>query len=224
MREQWKAGADFIKVMLNGYPDVLEFTLEELEALVDESHRLGLKVACHASILPAVRNAVAAGVDTIEHGCELDERAAAAMAGKGIVLIPARKVYVGMVEKQEELRLRPEAVRILAKRAATHKEAIRLALGAGVTMGAGTDWSPIFVPDGLKAMTEAGMPPMQAIQAATKVGAETLGIADQVGTIETGKVADLIVVDRDPLADIGALSEVSMVIQTGSIVTSPPMG
>jgi len=222
VREQWKAGADFIKVMLNGYPDVLEFTLEELEALVDESHRLGMKVACHASILSAARNAVEAGVDTIEHGCQFDEDVVAAMADKGIVMVPTRKVFVGMVERREELHLRPEAVRILEKRASTHQEAIRLALRAKVKMGAGTDWSVIFVPDELVSMVEAGVSPMQAIQAATLVGAETLGIADRVGTVEAGKIADLIVAERDPLKDIGALCDVSTVIQSGKIVKCPP--
>ena len=218
VREQWKAGAHFTKVMLNGYPDVLEFTLEELEALVDESHRLGMKVACHASILSAARNAVAAGVDTIEHGCQFDEDVVAGMADKGIVMVPTRKVFVGMVERREELRLRPEAVRILEKRASTHQEAIRLALRAKVTMGAGTDWSAIFVPDELVSMVDAGVSPMQAIQAATLVGAETLGIADRVGTVAAGKIADLIVVERDPLKDIAALCDVRTVIQSGAIV------
>ncbi len=218
VREQWKAGADFIKVMLNGYRDVLEFSLEELEALVDESHRLDMKVACHASILPAAVNAVKAGVDTIEHGCHFDERVVAGMAEKGIVFVPTRRVFVGMVERREELRLRPESVRILEKRASTHREAIRLALEAEVKIGAGTDWSVIFVPDELVAMVGDGMSPMQTIQAATRVGAETLGIANQVGTVEPAKVADLIVVDRDPLNDISALREVSTVIQAGKIV------
>ncbi len=218
VREQWRAGADWIKVTLNGYRDVLEFTYEELEALVDESHRLGRKVACHASILPATKNAVKAGVDTIEHGCHLDEAVADEMARKGIPLIPTGKVYVGMVEKKEELWLRPENVRILEKRASTHKEAIQLALKAGVKIGAGTDWSLIFLPDELKFMVDAGLTPMQAIQSATQVGAEILGIADQVGTIEPGKLADMIVVDKDPLADITSLSHVSMIIQSGKII------
>jgi len=222
VREQWKAGADFIKVMLNGYPDVLEFTLEELEALVDESHRLAMKVACHASILSAARNAVEAGVDTIEHGCQFDEDVVATMADKGIVMVPTRKVFVGMVERREELHLRPEAVRILEKRASTHQEAIRLALRAKVKIGAGTDWSVISVPDELVSMVEAGVSPMQAIQAATRVGAETLGIADRVGTAQAGKIADLIVAERDPLKDIGALCDVSTVIQSGKIVKCPP--
>ncbi len=221
VREQWKAGADWIKITVNGYPTVVEFTVEELKAAVDETHRLGRKVACHASILPATWNAVDAGVDTIEHGCQLDEEICDAMAEKGITLIPTGAVYVGLAKERDDKGMGPEASRVLWERAATHKDAIRNALKAGVKIGAGTDWAPIHVPDELVFMVNAGLTPMQAIESATRIGAETLGIADKVGTIEAGKLAEMVVVDGDPLADISALCHVSMVFQGGKIVHRP---
>ncbi len=220
VREQWKAGATWIKLTVNGYPSVPEFTQGEIDAAVDETHRLGLKLACHASILSATWPAINAGVDTIEHGCELDEAICDAMAEKGIVLIPTGAVYVGLAKERDDKGMGPEASRVLWERAATHKDAIRNALKAGVKIGAGTDWAPIHVPEELVFLVNAGLTPMQAIQSATQVGAETLGIADQVGTLAPGKLADMIVVDRDPLADIAALRDVTMVIQNGRIVKS----
>ncbi len=220
VREQWRAGATWIKVTLNGYRDVPELTQDELEALVDESHRLGLKVAAHASLLSTARSAVLAGVDTIEHGCHLDEAVVAEMAKKGIPLIPTGWVYVFLADQREANGLGVESTLILRKRSSTHAAGLQMALKAGVTIGAGTDCGQFFLPEELKWMVDSGMTPMQVIQSATKRGAEIVGMGDKLGTVEAGKIADLIVVDADPLADILALRQVSMVIQDGKIVKS----
>jgi imidazolonepropionase-like amidohydrolase len=225
VREQWKAGADLIKVALNGAKSVLEFTLEELQALVDEAHRLNLRVACHASILPAAWNAALAGVDTIEHGCHLDEATVAMMVEKGITLVPTITALAALLRMPEERPMPPEFAEAARMRMATHRRSFELALQAGVRIGAGTDICFPYrtfaaLPEELEHLVSWGMAPMDAIQAATKVAAEVLGQADQLGTIEPGKLADLVGVESDPLADIGALGQVSLVIQGGRVVKS----
>lgn len=220
VREQWKAGATWIKVTLNGYRDVPELTQDELEALVDESHRLGLKVGAHASLLATARSAVAAGVDTIEHGCHLDEAVVAEMARKGIPLIPTGWVYVFLVNQRLANGLGEESTLILRKRSVNHAPGVKMALKAGVLIGAGTDCGQFFLPEELLWMEQSGMPRMHVIQSATKFGAQILGWGDKLGTIEKGKLADLIVVDADPLADVLNLRQVSMVIQDGKVVKS----
>lgn len=224
VREEWKAGADLIKVCLNGYSNAVEFSLEELQALVDEAHRLNLKVACHASVLPAAQNAVLAGVDTIEHGCHLDEATAQEMADKGIIFVPTGAIYLAALKSQRDGSNPPsQAARSLEMRVALHRQSVELALRAGVTMGAGTDWvfpdrSYIAMADELAFLVSCGLSPMQALQAATVVGAEALGESSRLGTIEVGKLADVFAVDGDPIADIRAVSQTVMVMQAGKVV------
>jgi imidazolonepropionase-like amidohydrolase len=225
VREQWKAGADLIKVALNGAKSVLEFTMEELEALVDEAHRLNLKVACHASILSAAWNAALAGVDTIEHGCHLDEATVAMMAEKGIVLVPTITALEALLKMQQERPMPPEFAEAARQRVDTHRQSFELALRAGVTIGAGTDICFSYrtfaaLPEELEHLVAWGMAPMAAIEAATKAAAGALGQTDELGTIEPGKIADLVAVRGDPLADISALGQVSLVIQGGRLAKS----
>lgn len=222
VREQVKAGADCIKVTTNGPLNVVEFTQDEMNAIVDEAHRLGRRVACHASLLESTRMAIRAGVDTIEHGCDLDRETARAMAGQGITMVPTLLVSKLIMDRWEEFKAVP-MMRSIPVRAKRHVESFQIAMAAGVTMAAGTD---IFfglgkfesLPDELAYMVECGMSASEALVAATKHGAEALGAGDRLGVLARGKLADLVAVEGDPTADIAALHRVSLVMQGGQVV------
>jgi imidazolonepropionase-like amidohydrolase len=228
VRTMVRAGADVIKCATTGGassrkghgPHDAAFTLEEMKALVDESHALGRKVMCHALGGRGLRVALEAGVDSIEHGCYLDEdpELIPMMAEKGIVMVPTLLVYEYHREsKAPHVR---ERARVLQ---AHHMESIARAMAAGVKVVAGTDAGGHGHPANareLPLLVQAGMSPMQALQAATSWAAECLGLEREIGTIEKGKLADLIVVDGDPLADLGVLrddTKIRMVVKEGVV-------
>jgi len=222
VREQVKAGAECIKVTTNGPLNVVEFTQAEMNALVDEAHRLGRRVACHASILESTRMAVAAGVDTIEHGCDLDEETVRRMADQGIILVPTLLVTKLVMDRWEEYKAIP-MMKSIPTRARRHVESFQMALAAKLTMAAGTD---IFfglgafesLPAEIEHMVASGMRPTDALVAATHHGAQALGLENEVGVIVRGKQADLLAVTGDPTTDIRTLNHVRLVIQGGRIV------
>ncbi|HKX16576.1 MAG TPA: amidohydrolase family protein [bacterium] len=213
VREQVKAGADCIKVTTNGPLNVVEFTQAEMDAIVDEAHRLGRRVACHASLLESTKMAIRAGVDTIEHGCDLDEETASAMAGRGITMVPTLLVSKLIMDRWDEYKTVP-MMRSIPVRAKRHVESYQIAMAAGtdIFFGLGRFES---LPDELAYMVECGMSASRALVAATRHGAEALGVGDRLGTIARGKLADLIAVEGDPTADITALRRVSLVVQGG---------
>jgi imidazolonepropionase-like amidohydrolase len=227
VREQLRRGADFVKVMATGArsvvgedPEPSQLTRPELRAVVEEAHRMGVRVAAHAEGLGGVRLAVEEGVDTIEHGLslhrapELLER----MAEQGIALIPTLSTFHDLAERfaadfapvlvAQAERQREEAYRTLAA-----------ARAAGVVLAMGHDSGP---PGDnateLVRMVEGGLTPLEAIAAATSAAARALGLHDQVGVVAPGKAADLVVVDGDPLEDIRVLTDrakIWLVVQAG---------
>jgi imidazolonepropionase-like amidohydrolase len=228
VRTMVRAGADVIKCATTGGassrkghgPKDAAFTLDEMKALVDESHALGRKVMCHALGGRGLRVALEAGVDSIEHGCYLDEDSELIpmMAEKGIVFVPTLLVYEYHREsKAAHVRERSHALR------SHHMDAIARALAAGVKVVAGTDAGGHGHPANageLPLLVKAGLTPMQALQAATGWAAECLGLEHEIGTVEKGKLADLVVVDGDPLADLGILADlarVKLVIKDGIV-------
>jgi imidazolonepropionase-like amidohydrolase len=228
VRTMIRAGADVIKCATTGGassraghgPRDPAFDLDEMRALVDESHAQGRKVMCHALGGPGLRLALEAGVDSIEHGCYLDEdpELIPMMAAKGIVLTPTLLVYVYHSEsKAPHVRERARALK------AHHRESIQRALAAGVKVVAGTDAGGHGHPPNageLPLLVEAGLTPMQALQAATGWAAETVGLEREIGTLEKGKRADLIAVAGDPLADVGILADtarIRLVLKDGAI-------
>ncbi|MGQ0570861.1 MAG: amidohydrolase family protein [Armatimonadota bacterium] len=222
VREQVRAGAECIKVTTNGPLNVVEFTQAELDAIVDEAHRCDRRVACHASILESSRMALRAGVDTMEHGCDLDEAAARALADQGMTLVPTLLVTKLIMDRWDEFKAIP-MMRSIPVRAKRHVESFKLALEAGVTLAAGTD---IFfglgrfdaLPEEIAYMVACGMPAGDALVAATRNGAAALGMADRLGTVERGKMADLLAVEGDPTTDIAALRRVALVVENGQLV------
>jgi imidazolonepropionase-like amidohydrolase len=231
VREQLRRGADFVKLMATGARSVLaedpepaQMTAVELDAIVDESHRMGVRVAAHVEGLAGARLAVEAGVDTIEHGLSLhrEPRLLDAMARSGIVLVPTLSTFHDLAERFTDAfapALVEQAKRQLEEAYAT----LVAARSAGVTLAMGHDSGP----PGENAielvrMVDGGLSALEGISAATHGSASALGLPD-VGTVRPGAVADLLVVDGDPLHDMRLLLDperIWMVVQDGKIAAA----
>ncbi len=231
VREQIRYGADFLKLMTTGArtveledPDPAQVTREELAAFVDEAHRLGYRTCAHCEGLPGTELAIEAGVDTIEHGMYLNQRPdlLERMAAAGQVLVPTLSFLHHLVESGEwttgltELG-RHNVAQAQLTTAAAHAAGVRLAMGY--------DSAPLHrATDELLRMVEAGLPAGDALVAATAGGAAALGLDDHVGTIEEGKLADLVAVEGNPLAEPRALCErsrIRLVLRLGAVVPTP---
>ena len=224
-REQIDHGADWIKVYmthrswLDKKGDLVSqptLTVEELKAIVDESHGWGKKVACHAYNGPGLHRALDGGCDSIEHGLELDDAAVAQMARQGTWYCPTLSVYFHDWRPEDT----PEG-RKDRKRVAVHGPSFQKAMKAGVKIVFGTDvggfpWSePIAQEFGH--MVELGMSPAAAIRSATSSPAEMLGMAGELGVIAPGAYADIIAVRGDPLQDVAELGRVAFVMKDGAV-------
>ena len=219
VRTMIRAGADVIKCATTGGassraghgPKDPAFDRDEMRALVDESHAQGRKVMCHALGGPGLRLALESGVDSVEHGCYLDEdpELIPMMAERGTFFTPTLLVYEYHSEsKAPHVRERSRGLR------EHHRASIQRALAAGVRVVAGTDAGGHGHPPNageLPLLVAAGLTPMQAVQAATGWAAECIGLEREIGTIEKGKRADLIAVAGDPLADIAVLADASRI-------------
>jgi imidazolonepropionase-like amidohydrolase len=229
VREQLRRGADFVKLMATGArsvvaedPEPAQMTPDELGAIVDEAHRMGVRVAAHVEGLAGARLAVESGVDTIEHGLSLHREPALldAMARAGIVLVPTLSTFHDLAERFTDAfapALVDQAKRQLEEAYAT----LVAARSAGVILAMGHDSGP---PGDnaieLVRMVDGGLSALEGISAATQGSASALGLPD-VGTVTPGAIADLLVIDGDPLADVGVLrgpERVWMVIQRGNVV------
>jgi imidazolonepropionase-like amidohydrolase len=225
VREQIKYGADLVKIYgthkFRFTPDGKmvsqpTFTLEEVRAIVDEAHREGEKVACHAYGGEGLHNCIEGGVDSIEHGLDMDDEAIRQMVARRTWFVPTLYVYEGDTRREDEA-----ASGGKVSRASLHEVSFRKALAAGVKIAFGTDVGPF--PHGTQAiefeyMTKFGMTPLAAIQAATVNAAELMGWSDRVGAIEAGKFADIIAIDENPLQDIKQLEHVRFVMKGGQVV------
>jgi len=225
VREQVKYGADWIKYysdrkyfLKNGaLHSWVNFTDEEAKALVEETHRLGHKVAAHAMGREGIESALRAGVDTIEHGDGLDDETMDLMIRRGVYWCPT--IYVGVYVAEGRAaagapiwtQMRDLAAAAFAKAV---KKGVRISFGTDV---GGFAWSENQAKE-FSYMVKYGMTPMQAIQSATSVGAALLDQQDNLGSIETGKYADIIAVDGDPLTDITELERVKFVMKGGVVV------
>lgn len=228
VRENIKFGAGVIKFMATGGvfsegddPALEQYSREEMRAIVESAHGLGRKVAAHAHGLLGIRNAVLAGVDSIEHGTYIDAECIRLMKERGTYLVPTLYLLEWFPEHSSQLGITPgvlEKARVVMRFAGQN---IGSAMRAGVKVAFGTDAA--VYPHGLNAhefaaMTRAGLTPLQAIQAATVNAADLLGWTDRIGTLEVGKFADLIAVDGDPLADVTPLERVAFVMKDGQVV------
>jgi imidazolonepropionase-like amidohydrolase len=203
--------------------DTPQFTPAEMAALVDESHRLRKKVAVHCHGDQAGREAIEAGVDSIEHGSFFKPETLTLMKNKGTFLTPTLMAAEYIKAKLDGY---PPALQVKAIAAYNARsEMFRNALKIGVKISFGTD-AAVF-PHGqnakeFKLMTDLGMAPIDALKSATANDAELLGIAQKLGTLEKGKLADVIAMPGDPTQDITATERVSFVMKEGRIIRNGP--
>jgi imidazolonepropionase-like amidohydrolase len=231
VREEIKHGSDWIKVLASGAmmsagndPNRAHFSPEELGAIVDEATRLGVPVAAHAHSDAGIRAAVTAGARTIEHGTFVSDETLKVMWEKGVYLVPT--LYVGdyYLNEQPGSEAQAKMNELTRKYRKQHMDVVGKALKIGINVAVGTDYVGFPVRQGVREiglLVEAGMTPMQALQAATRVNSELLGWQDDVGTVEIGKLADIVAVPGDPLRDLTVLESVSFVMQGGRPITLP---
>jgi imidazolonepropionase-like amidohydrolase len=229
VRWNTKHGADVIKVCASGgvlsltdKVDSAQYTQAELDALVDEAHALGRKAAAHAHGAEAIKRAVRAGIDSIEHGTFADDEALALMKRRGTPY-----VYTPTLCLARRMRTSGAPIEVVQKNAAADArgdETFKLAVQRGVTIAFGSDAA--VCPHGsqweqLAHMVSLGMPPLAVLRSATSTDARLFGVDDRLGTLERGKFADVIAVAGDPTRDMRAMKNVRLVMKEGVLVTRP---
>jgi imidazolonepropionase-like amidohydrolase len=226
-----RAGADVIKCATTGGassrpghgPRDGAFNLDEMQALTEEAHALDRRVMCHALGGRGLQIAIEAGVDSIEHGCYLAEEPELLdkMAARGIFFVPTFAVYE--YHRKSALPHVRERAQHLQEH---HAESLRRAVAAGVRIAAGTDAGGHGHPSNaleIECLVKAGLTPLQALRAATGWAAECLGLDRDIGTVEEGKLADLVVVAGDPVTDVAVLQDparIALVLKDGEVIAN----
>jgi imidazolonepropionase-like amidohydrolase len=228
VRQVIKYGADVIKICASGgvlskgdLPGAPQYTLEEMQAIAAEAHKLGRKVAAHAHGTESIKDAIRAGIDSIEHSSLIDDEGIKLAKEHGTYLV--FDIYnddyiLGMGEKVGML---PESIEKEKKIGKLQRENFRKAFQAGAKIAYGTDSGVYPHGDNAKQfakMVEFGMKPIDAIQAATINAADLIGWSDKVGAVEVGHYADVIAVTADPLSDVKVLENVTFVMKGGKVV------
>jgi imidazolonepropionase-like amidohydrolase len=232
VRRQISRGADFIKFVATG--GVLtdtetgtdrQFFDDEYEAIVATAHMLGRKTTAHAHGADGMKAALMAGVDSIEHGTFMDEEVMETMLKRGVYYVPTTLAGVTVAEMAKTTTFMPKAIREKALQVGPNiLDTLRRGHAAGLKVAFGTDTA--VSPHGQNArefqlMVQAGMTPMEAITAATVTAATHIGQPERLGSIESGKCADLIATATSPLDDIGCLMDVRFVMRDGQIFKTP---
>ncbi|HET9407434.1 MAG TPA: amidohydrolase family protein [Candidatus Sulfotelmatobacter sp.] len=227
VREVIKYGADVVKFCATGGimskgddPNAAQYTLEEMKALVADSHRLGRKVAAHAHGLQGIKWAVEAGVDSVEHGSYIDDEAIEMMKQHGTYLVPTLYTITWFLENLDQGDVPEYSKRKARIVAPVAQKNLAHAITSGIKIAMGSD-VPVF-PHGmnareLEAYVKAGMSPAEALRTATVNAADLLGQSEHLGSIGPGKWADMIAIDGDPLRDIDTLQSVKFVMKGGVI-------
>src|SRR5213595_889210 len=230
VRSEVKNGADVIKAAVSGgvlsladEVDTPQFTPAEVAALVDETHRLRKKVAVHCHGDQAAKDAIEAGVDSIEHGSFLKPETLQLMKTKGTYLVPTLMATEWILGKLDSY---PPVLQAKAKAAgAARSEMFRNAVKIGVKIALGTDAAVYPHSQNakeFKLMVDLGMPQIEALRAATSSNADIFGISAKVGSLEKGKLADIVAMPGDPTADITATEHISFVMKDGKIIRNGP--
>jgi imidazolonepropionase-like amidohydrolase len=225
VRQNIKYGADLIKICATGGvlskgddPQASQYTLEEMKAIVADAHRLGRKVAAHAHGAQGILWATEAGVDSIEHGSYINDEAISEMKKDGTYLVPTLYLEDWMLEKGN---LPPFYHQKMVDVSAVAKSNIKRAMQAGVKIALGTDAA--VYPHGLNAheldvyVNQLGMAPLAALRAATVNAADLMGWSAKTGSLDAGKWADMIAVDKNPLDDVRVLQDVKFVMKAGVV-------
>lgn len=230
-RVQLRAGADLVKMCISGglgspHESVSDSqaTVEEMRAATDMAHKAGKHVTVHASAPGPIQEAILAGVDCVEHAYELDDDTITAMIRNNTYLCPTLLV-TNCGDYLQRHGAPPWQLEKQAQASETHFAGFKCAVEAGIPILAGTDLLPTDRVDGtwaglreIELLVEGGMTPMGALQAATSVPAQLLGVSDRLGTLTPGKMADLVVLAKDPLDDIRAIRDIQMVIKSGKVI------
>lgn len=223
-REQIRAGADFVKLMASGgyvtqgtdLPTSPQYSLAEIRAAVEEAHDAQKPTTVHAHPPVAIRRAIEAGIDCIEHAALLDLPTAELMASSGTFLVPTLSESWIMGYRGDKIG-RPQWLIDSCLEHLPHRlDCFSNAVKAGVKMAVGTDVIGEMVEE-MSLMAAGGMTNMQVLQAATRNGAELVRMSDDLGTVEVGKLADIVVVGQDPLADLAAFRHVELTMKGGHV-------
>ncbi|MFY9446237.1 MAG: amidohydrolase family protein [Dethiobacteria bacterium] len=227
-------GTDFIKLVASrdvispGIATAAQATLEELTAAAEEAHKMGKKVMIHAQGPVAIKNAIKAGADIIVHGFFMDEECAEMMVENNVIL-EGTNWYVRVIAEKGAGRVPDWQLEKAIQTWEFRKKNFKMLMEKGVKMSFGSDAGCPFIRQGydnfneLRMFVELGMTPMQALVAGTKTAAEAIGIEDKTGTLESGKFADILLIDGDPLKDISILGQeekIKMVMKEGEIVVT----
>jgi len=227
VREVIKYGADVIKICASGgvlskgdLPGTPQYTLEEMQAIAEEAHKLGRKVAAHAHGTQSIKDAIRAGIDSIEHSSLIDDEGIALAKQHGTYLVFDIYNDDFILQHGAQAGMLPESIEKEKKIGRLQRENFRKAFQAGAKIAFGTDSGVYPHGDNAKQfgkMVEWGMKPLDAIQAATINAADLLGWSEKVGSLEKGRYADLIAVDGNPLADVTVLENVKFVMKGGAV-------
>ncbi|MBC7101327.1 MAG: amidohydrolase family protein [Methanobacteriales archaeon] len=230
-REVLRAGADVIKIMatggvmsVNDKPDDTQFTKKELKIIVEEAHFKGKKTMAHAHGLEGIKNCIKAGIDSIEHGTYIDKKTAAEMRDKGIYLVPTFFVTAELARKAKKSEIPGYTKKDAIEIAKVHRENIEAAYEEGVQLLMGTDSGVIDHGQNLKELSylyDIGMEPAEILESATLKAAECIGWDDRIGSLDKGKLADVLVVKENPLENIKSLANpdnILLVVKDGKIL------
>src|SRR5712664_1134896 len=228
VRETVKYGADLIKICASGgvlskgdQPGTPQYTLEEMQAIAEEAHKLGRKVAAHAHGTQSIKDAIRAGIDSIEHSSLIDDEGIALAKQHGTFLVFDIYNDDYILQEGEKAGMLPESIEKEKKLGRLQRENFSRAFQGGARMAFGTDAGVYPHGDNAKQfakMVEWGMKPLEAIQAATVNAAELVGWGDKIGALETNHFADLIAVSGDPLSEVHVLEAVKFVMKGGTVV------
>ena len=228
VRQRYKEGSDVIKITASG--GVLsvaksgenpQFTEDEIKAIVETAHDYGYKVAAHCHGAEAMKRAVRAGVNSIEHGTLMDEEVMQLMKQHGTYFVPTITAGRSVADSAKKPGYYPDLVtpkalaigpKIQSTFAKAYKAGVKIAFGTDAGVYAhGKNWMEFVY------MTEVGMPAMEAIQSATVSAADLIGVSDKIGSIEKNKLADIIAVEGDPIRDVQVMGKVSFVMKDGVV-------
>lgn len=238
IRRQCRDGADWVKILTSNREDIPEFTQEELDAAIDESHRRGYKAAVHAGTQPSIQMCIDAGFDTIEHGTFMTVEQGRQMAEKGLAWVPTITAYTYLYQQTKKLieeggdLSNPIAARAVKDQAffkpayESYRDNFKAIYDTGVKVLAGSDMvlygaPPLPIHQELAYMVEYGITPLEAIRTATVNPAEVLGIEHETGCLKEGLLGDILVVKGNAAEDIAALNQVAEVFMGGKTVYRP---